>query len=81
MFWTQCVNKNWVIVLPMLLILVLCLPVYLVFGEDVAWILGNMGTGVVYFGVMIYIIFFDSKKRWPTLTCFERMGRLLRFER
>lgn len=66
-----------------LLLAVLAATLVLWFGgaRDAAWWMSMLGTFAVLNLVMAYVVFFDSRKRWPTLSWRQRCVRVLTFGR
>lgn len=50
------------------------------FSPDAAFAVGWGGTLLWMTGFMFFIIFFDSKKRWPSSSPFDRFARLVTFD-
>jgi hypothetical protein len=48
---------------------------------DAAWWVGNCGVFIWLLIVLTYIVFWDSKKRWPGTTAFERYANVMTFRR
>lgn len=44
---------------------------------DTAALIGNFGTLVWMVSVILWIVFFDSKKRWPSKKPFDRFASLI----
>ena len=44
-------------------------------------IIGQFWTLYVFLGLAAYIVFWDSKKRWPDKTAFQRWTNLITFKR
>lgn len=45
-----------------------------------ATISGYLGTSLILAGTMFYIVFFDSKKRWPSKSAFDRYASVITFD-
>ena len=70
----------WVII-PLLLVLVATI-VLLVLGKfDAAQTIGWLGTIVVLAVALCFVVFFDSKKRWPGASLMERWTNISTFRR
>jgi hypothetical protein len=48
---------------------------------DAAWFVGNFGTFLWLIGVLLWIVFFDSKKRWPNTKAMDRAMNVMTFRR
>lgn len=72
----QFVDRCWTLVLPLLVILATAPLLYLLGYPDTAWVVSVPGTLITYLVVLVYIMFFDSRQRWPGLTFLQRAARL-----
>lgn len=52
-----------------------------IWGYNVAYCISLFGTVVVVFGVLAYVVFIDSKRRWPNVPTFDRFARVITFYR
>lgn len=69
-------------VIPLMSIIVASMLLFLFELKDLAWMVGTLGTAfLVIVVVPIYIVFFDSKKRWPDLTASQRFMRMMSCKR
>jgi hypothetical protein len=46
-----------------------------------AWVISFGGTFAVLGANVVWIVFVDSKKRWPNRTAFDRFANLITFSR
>ena len=69
------------VIIPNLLLVIAIVWVFLLVSEDAAWWLSLLGTPGIYIADIIYIVFFDSKSRWPGLTARQRAVKLMTYQR
>jgi hypothetical protein len=50
-------------------------------ASTAAWLVGYVGTALVVFGTLVWIVIWDSRKRWPGTTWSTRLTKVLWFER
>lgn len=65
----------------LLAVIVAIIPVYFLCGNDVAMIFSVTGTICFQIITLIYIVLFDSRKRWPNVGTFHRFARVMTFYR
>lgn len=69
------------LVLPLLLVIAAAI-VLIVFGyPNIASVVGYGGTVVVLLLVMLYVVFVDSKRRWPEASTWQRYANVITFKR
>lgn len=67
--------------LPLVAIAMLTILSFLVWGEDVAMLISFGGCAAVMAMNFAYIVLFDSRKRWPNATAFQRFVNVVTFTR
>ena len=70
-----------VLVIPLLTVIVPTVALFLLGDKNAAWFDSFGGTILVFFFATVYIVFFDSKSRWPGLTAGERLTKVFTFQR
>jgi hypothetical protein len=70
----------WVII-PLLLVFAASIVLLLLGKSDAAFDVSWYGTIAVFTVCICFIVFFDSKKRWPGATTWERWTNLITFRR
>ena len=68
-------------VLPLIAIIIATMVLHLMGKQGAAWAVSTFGTMFVIIGVLFYVVFWDSKKRWPGLTPFQRWTKMVNFQR
>lgn len=69
------------IILPIPLLAVIATVLSLKGMKDEADWVSYGGTFIVIMGTLLYIVFRDSKKRWPHLTLFQRWTKIITLQR
>jgi hypothetical protein len=64
-----------------LAILVSAIVLVLIGQRDLAWVVGNLGSLVWVLAILAWIVFVDSRRRWPGLSAFRRYARIVTFYR
>ena len=80
-FFSSYISKCWTIALPLLFLIVITPPILVLGYPTVAWVIGTFGTALILLGNIVYIVFYDSQKRWPHLNAFDRFARAITFGR
>lgn len=66
-------------------LLALLIPLSLVLAltgqPALAFFVSNAGTVLILLGMIAWIVLIDSRKRWPRTSAWERLARLLTFQR
>ena len=68
-------------VVPIVLVIVLAITLLALGYKDAAWVVSDFGTILVLFGNFIYIIFFDSRKKWKNSDYQTRLRKVFSFQR
>jgi phosphotransferase system glucose/maltose/N-acetylglucosamine-specific IIC component len=79
--YLKFVDKCWWLVFPTLLVLVVAMLIFLLGYNNVGWFIAWVGTVAVQLGNLTYIVFFHSRKQRPHFSWFQRLVRVLWFER
>ena len=75
------IKRMWGLILP-ILIVAMSPPLFHATGyQHYARIGPLMGFLLVFVGAIIYVIFVDSKKRWPGVGWFQRWTRFITLQR
>ncbi|HTE57860.1 MAG TPA: hypothetical protein VK694_03865 [Verrucomicrobiae bacterium] len=81
MFETPGERKFWaVFVIPMIGVIGAILWSYIIWGLEAAQWVSLLGTPLVLAFAFSYIVFRDSKQRWPGLSARQRAKKVLMFE-
>lgn len=80
-FFKRFFRHCWTLVIPLLLVIVGSIVLVLMGHRDAAMVFSNLGTVLVILGNLIYIAFFDSRKRWKGSSLSERLIKLFTFQR
>ena len=75
-------KRCWGFVVP-LLVLICAVPVLYAckVSSDTIFVISQGGTALIVVGTLLYIVFIDSKKRWPGVNAFQRYARVVTFYR
>ena len=71
--------KQWLsfLVFPLTALIVIVTLLHFNGYSEVASAVSFLGTPLVVFVALAYVVFFDSKNRWPGLSWQERMSRMI----
>ncbi len=75
------VKACWTVVAPLVVIIIAAACLFAVGHGDAAWAVSNLGTILVLIGNLVYIVIWNSRKRWPGTTAWERLVKVMTFER
>jgi hypothetical protein len=75
-------SRAFIIYLALLAVLVpATLIAYMVGGMAAASLVGQGGAGLVVFGSFLYVVVWDSRKKWPSASVWRRASNVLTFTR
>lgn len=69
------------LILPLFWVMILALVLEICSYQDIAMLVSLFGTAGVLAICLAYIVFFDSRRRWPDCSTFERFARVVTFYR
>jgi hypothetical protein len=79
--WTDFVWNCKTIVVPLTLLIAACTVLFMMGRKDLAGDVSSLGTALVLFGNILYIVFLHSRKKWPDVPWYVRFYRLFTFHR
>jgi len=78
----EFLRRCWGFAIPLAL-LILAGPVLLLTGVNPSLIvlIVDGGTVVVIVGALLYVVFYDSRRRWPRLSVRDRLTKIITLQR
>jgi len=67
------------LVIPLAMIILVAPVVFLLGYQGAAQLISYGGTSLVITVAVCYVVFFESKKRWPNDKAFDRFAKLITF--
>ena len=67
--------------LSQLLVIVIAFSLFVAGFPNAAAEAGGFGALFVLFGWLLYVVFVDSKERWPGVSAFKRYSNVITFKR
>lgn len=71
----------YLVVLPIFGVIILATVLFFLGYEREASLTSTFGTSLVLFVTVIFIVFFDSRKKWPGQSAKQRFVKLITFDR
>ncbi len=71
-----------VLVVLLIMVMIAATVVFALTGNsELTQAVSMSGTALVLMGCMVYVVFFDSKRRWPDANARERFAKVMTFQR
>lgn len=67
--------------IPLVVVTLLSWGLLLAGQEDAGVFVSVLGTPLTIIGILVYIVAFDSRKRWPDLRWHDRLANVITFSR